>query len=127
MPYPFSFFEFFFGSAKAEVMMVDRRGAVGGNIGGLTVAGLISGLIKLLVIAAAVIFFFMLVLGGIKWIMSGGDKAALQTARDHVVAAIVGLVVVFLAYFLINFVLFSFCRTKAEDGYIFFALTEEFS
>jgi len=32
IPYPFSFFEFFFSSPKAEVMTVDRRGAVGGNI-----------------------------------------------------------------------------------------------
>ena len=32
IPYPFSFFKFFFSSPEAEVMMVDGGGAVGGNI-----------------------------------------------------------------------------------------------
>lgn len=32
IPYPFSFFEFFFSSPAAEVVVVDRRGVVGGNI-----------------------------------------------------------------------------------------------
>jgi hypothetical protein len=37
--------------------------------------------------------------------MSGGDKQGLQTAREHVIAAIIGLVIVFLTYFILNFIL----------------------
>lgn len=69
-----------------------------GNIGDLTIQGLVSGLIRLLVIAAAVVFFFMLVIGGIKWIMSGGDKAKTEEARNQITAALVGLVIVFAAW-----------------------------
>lgn len=69
-----------------------------GNIGTLTIPALVSGLIKLLVIAAAVIFFFMLVIGGIQWIMSGGDKAKTEAARSQITAALVGLVIVFSAW-----------------------------
>lgn len=69
-----------------------------GIIGNLTIPGLISGMIRLLVIAAAVIFFFMLVIGGIKWIMSGGDKAKTEEARSQITAALVGLVIVFAAW-----------------------------
>lgn len=64
----------------------------------LTVANLISGLIKLTVIIAAVVFFFWLVLGGIKWIMSGGDKTKTEEARNQITAALIGLVIVFSAW-----------------------------
>lgn len=69
-----------------------------GNVSNLTITGLISGLVRLLVIAAAVVFFFMLVIGGIKWIMSGGDKGKTEEARNQITAALVGLVVVFSAW-----------------------------
>lgn len=73
---------------------------------GFTFGGnLVSGVINILFIIAILIALIYLIWGGIKWIMSGGDKQALQTAREHVIAAIVGLVVVFLAYFIVNFIL----------------------
>lgn len=64
----------------------------------LTIAGLVSGLVRLAIIVAAVVFFFWLVLGGIRWIMSGGDKAKTEEARSQITAALVGLVIVFSAW-----------------------------
>ena len=68
------------------------------SLNNLTVPSIISGAIRLLVIVAAVIFFFWLVLGGIKWIMSGGDKGKTEEARSQITAALVGLVIVFSAW-----------------------------
>ena len=65
----------------------------------------VQAIITILFIIAIVIALIYLIWGGIKWIMSGGDKQALQTAREHVIAAIVGLVIVFLAYFIVSFIL----------------------
>ncbi len=53
---------------------------------------------------AVIIAIFFLVWGGIKWILSGGDKAAVDEARKHIIAALVGLVIAFLAFFLISIV-----------------------
>jgi len=39
-----------------------------------------------------------LVIGGIKWIASGGDKAQTESARNQITAALVGLVIVFAAW-----------------------------
>jgi len=45
-----------------------------------------------------------LIYGGIKWILSGGDKQAVESARNHIVAAIVGLVIVAGAFVIIGVV-----------------------
>src|SRR3989344_9139620 len=65
---------------------------------------MIKSLIQLSLIAALVISLFFLIYGGIKWVVSGGDKTAVEGARNHIVAAIVGLSIALLAYFIINVV-----------------------
>lgn len=64
----------------------------------LTFESLVSGLITLVLVVAALVFFFMLILGGLKWIISGGDKAQTEAARNQITAALIGLVVVFAAW-----------------------------
>lgn len=68
------------------------------NLGQLTIPALISALIRLTVVVAAIVFFFILVIGGIQWIASGGDKAQTEAARNRITAALVGLVIVFAAW-----------------------------
>lgn len=64
----------------------------------------IGNIITTLIIIAVIIAVFFLVWGGIKWIMSGGDKAKVESARNTIIGGIVGLVLVFLAYFIISVV-----------------------
>lgn len=66
---------------------------------------LVGNVITLLFIIAVVIAILFLIYGGIKWILSGGDKSAVEAARNHIIAAIVGLVIAFLAYFILSFVI----------------------
>jgi TRAP-type C4-dicarboxylate transport system permease small subunit len=68
------------------------------GLGTLTLPQIISALIRGIVVIAAVIFFFILVVGGIRWIASGGDKAQTEAARNQITAALVGLVIVFAAW-----------------------------
>ncbi|OGM59165.1 hypothetical protein A3A75_03020 [Candidatus Woesebacteria bacterium RIFCSPLOWO2_01_FULL_39_10] len=46
----------------------------------------------------------MLVWGGVRYITSGGDKAQTEAARGQITAALVGLVIVFAAWAIINLV-----------------------
>lgn len=59
---------------------------------------LLSKILTLIFIVAALIFFFMLVVGGIQWMVSGGDKAATESARGRITAALIGLIIVFAAW-----------------------------
>lgn len=66
---------------------------------------IVGTVITLLFIFAAVFALGFLIWGGIKWILSGGDKTGVESARNTIVAAVVGLVIVFLSYFILNIVL----------------------
>ncbi|MCL4360421.1 hypothetical protein M1555_04200 [Patescibacteria group bacterium] len=55
---------------------------------------LISALVGTLLILSALLAFFFLILGGIQWITSGGDKAGMEAARNKITHAIVGLIIV---------------------------------
>lgn len=74
------------------------------GVGAGGIGGLISNIITILFIVAVLLAIAFLVYGGIKWITSGGDKGKVEAARGTIVAALVGLVLVFLSYFVINLV-----------------------
>ena len=81
--------------------------APGGQFSGLnsiSIGNIISAIIILVLIVAALIFFFMLVLGGIRYITSGGDKAQTEAARGQITAALIGLAIVFAAWAIVNLV-----------------------
>jgi hypothetical protein len=47
----------------------------------------------------------MLILGGIKYLTSGGDSKKVTDAKNTVLYAIIGLVVCFLSFAIVNFVI----------------------
>lgn len=55
-------------------------------------------------IIAVVIGLIMLLWAGIEWILSSGDKAKIEKARGRITYTIIGLVVVFLAIFIVNLI-----------------------
>lgn len=64
----------------------------------LTVPGIISGAISLILIVVAIVFFFILVLGGLRWVTSGGDEKKVGEARAQITNALIGLAIVFAAW-----------------------------
>lgn len=74
------------------------------NLGSIQFETLISSAIMVILVVAALAFLFMLILGGIRYITSGGDKGATESARGQITAALIGLVIVFAAWAIINLV-----------------------
>lgn len=69
-------------------------------------AAIIGKIVTILLILAVILALFFLIWGGIRWILSGGDKAKIEQARSTIIAALVGLVIAFLAFFILNTVTF---------------------
>ena len=52
-----------------------------------------------------IIAVIMLIIGGIKYVISGGDAKKVTDAKNTVLYAIIGLVISFLAFAIVNFVI----------------------
>ncbi|MDO4508038.1 MAG: pilin [Candidatus Saccharibacteria bacterium] len=52
-----------------------------------------------------IIAVIMLIIGGIKYVVSGGDSKKVTDAKNTVLYAIIGLIISFLAFAIVNFVI----------------------
>ena len=52
-----------------------------------------------------IVAVIMLIVGGIKYVVSGGDAKKVTDAKNTVLYAIIGLVIAFLAFAIVNFVI----------------------
>lgn len=65
---------------------------------------IIWNVVNILIVIAAILSLFFLIWGGIKWITSGGDKTKVDEARKTLTAAIIGLIITLLAFFIITLI-----------------------
>jgi hypothetical protein len=63
---------------------------------------MIGNILTVAMIIGVLIALVFLIWGGIRWIMSGGDKTKVESARSTIIGAIVGLIIVFLSYLVIS-------------------------
>jgi len=70
--------------------------------------GIFQTITNVLLFIIGAISVIMLIIGGIRYVVSGGDQAAVTSAKNTILYAIVGIVVAILAYALVNFVITSF-------------------
>ncbi len=74
------------------------------TVGNLTVVSILQGVIRFILVVAFVLAFIFLLIGGIRWITAGGDEKGVEKARGMITAALIGLVVVLIAFALIKLV-----------------------
>jgi cytochrome bd-type quinol oxidase subunit 2 len=67
--------------------------------------GLIETIINIISVIVGVVAVIMIIIGGLKYITSSGDSGNVTSAKNTILYAIVGLVVVALAQFVVRFVL----------------------
>jgi len=75
-----------------------------GALANLTIGGVISGLVRLILVIVVLVFFVILVLGGIRWITSRGDKAEVENARNQITHALIGLAIIFVAWAILKLI-----------------------
>lgn len=93
-------------SAKGAQQPIDLFGNAG-------VFQQISSVLLFIVGAIAVI---MIVIGGLRYVISGGDSSQVQAAKNTILYALVGIIVAILAYAAVNFVINSFVPSGSGGG-----------
>lgn len=70
--------------------------------GEVGISRVLSNIIVLIYMVSSVIFVFMVIISGLQWILSGGDKEAVAGARKRLTYAIIGIVFLALAFILLK-------------------------
>lgn len=76
-----------------------------GQDAGSTFNHIITLIINIFSLIVGVIAVIMIIVGGLKYITSGGDSGNISSAKNTILYAVIGLVVVALAQFVVRFVL----------------------
>lgn len=74
----------------------------------------ITNILLFIIGAIAVI---MLIIGGVRYVVSAGDQNAVTSAKNTILYAIIGIVVAFLAYAAVNFVSNQLQNGTSASGY----------
>lgn len=67
--------------------------------------GVFTNIINIALFIIGALAVLMLIIGGIRYTVSGGDTAAVTAAKNTILYAIIGIIVAILAYAIVNFVL----------------------
>lgn len=69
------------------------------------IGSLINGGLTLIMIVGAFLVLVYLILGGIEWITSGGDKSKTESAQNKITNAVIGLIILAASYAILLIVL----------------------
>jgi hypothetical protein len=81
--------------------------------GASTLQGIIGVVLSTLVLFTVILCLLYLAWGGFNWITSEGEKTRIESARQKVIYAILGLIVVFFSFVTINLIYQFFFRRLA--------------
>jgi hypothetical protein len=79
-------------------------------------AGIFSTITNTLLFILGAISVIMIVIGGLRYVVSGGDSSAVTAAKNTILYAIVGVIVAILAYAVVNFVIGNFAVGGSGGG-----------
>ena len=75
-----------------------------GNLTDQTLGSQISSITNLMITIIATVSVIMLIIGGFRYVLSGGDQKGTTAAKDTILYAIIGVVVALLAFSIMNYV-----------------------
>ena len=101
------------GFMASPMTVFAQEADTGVNIGTLTlsqgyasnIGPIISGVLSFIMAISALLVFLYLILGGVQWITSGGDKGKTEEARNKITAAVIGLIILAAAYAVLKIML----------------------
>lgn len=71
-------------------------------------SGIFQTVTNVLLFLIGAVSVIMLIIGGIRYVLSGGDSTAVTAAKNTILYAVIGIIVALLAYAIVNFVVTSF-------------------
>jgi hypothetical protein len=64
-----------------------------------------KNIVNVVIFMVGAVAVLMIIIGGFRYVVSGGDSAGVEGAKNTILYAVIGVVVAFLAYAIVNFVI----------------------
>lgn len=80
-------------------------GTADANASGNSVGALARKIVNFMSILVGVVAVIMIIVGGFKYITSGGDSNKISSAKNTIIYALIGLIIVALSQFIVQFIL----------------------
>lgn len=81
-----------------------EQGIIDINKPGLKLGDIVSDLLPYLFAGAGLLLLLFLIYGGLTLMLSRGDPKAVQSAKDKITGAVMGFIIVFVSYWLVQIV-----------------------
>lgn len=78
--------------------------------------GIFKTITNVLLFVLGAVSVIMIIIGGLRYVISGGNSTAVTAAKNTILYAIVGVIIALLAYAIVNFVLTSFTGGGGTGG-----------
>jgi hypothetical protein len=78
--------------------------------------GVFQTVSNVLIFIVGAIAVIMLIIGGLRYVISQGDKGNVESAKNTILYAVIGIVVAVMAYAIVNFVAGSLTGTPTATG-----------
>lgn len=83
---------------------------------GVDLNGVVKTLINLFSVVVGIVAVIMIMVAGFRYVTSGGDSSKVSGAKNALVYAVVGLVIVAMSQFIVQFVLQKVSNTSAKKS-----------
>ncbi len=112
------------GDGRVRILMVlgflalfsvTALGAGGERIAAYAIACLLCRIMQIFFLIVGVLATLVIVIGGIKWIGSGEDPEARTQAKSTIIHAIIGIIIVLVAGYVVSWVVMSFGVIRIAD------------
>jgi len=107
-------FLFFPQLARAEFL---RPCAATGNCGVCDIVTQFTGLGKILIAGSAAAALFVIIWASVGMIISSGSSEKIQNAKNQIIGAVVGVVLVFTAFQIVSLIIFTFAVPSDKQGF----------
>jgi hypothetical protein len=84
--------------------------------GGTSVDSAVKAAINILSIIVGIVSVIMIIIGGLKYVISSGDSGNIKGAKDTILYALIGLVIVALSQVIVRFVLDKATQPICQPG-----------
>ena len=91
-------------------------GSCEGSDAGTKITDIVKVVVNTLSVIVGIIAVIMIIISGLKYINSGGEAAKINSARESLIYAIVGIIIVSLAQFIARFVIAKSTDASAGGG-----------